>query len=89
MERYLAAAYRSAAIRASPREEAQTRLCEAELVLKEGDWGRAENLLAPVREAFVEMAMPFFAERAEAMLETAWGARVGAADSATARATGG
>ncbi|MET1110389.1 MAG: AAA family ATPase [Allosphingosinicella sp.] len=68
MERYLAAAYRSAAIRGSPREEAQTQLCEAEFALEAGDSERAERLLAEARTAFERMGMPYFAEQAEALL---------------------
>ena len=67
-ERYLAAAYRSAAIRGSPREEAQTRLCEAEIALAAGERGRAERPLAEARAAFDEMGMPYFAERVDIML---------------------
>jgi class 3 adenylate cyclase/tetratricopeptide (TPR) repeat protein len=66
--RYLVAAYRSAAIRASPREEAQTRLCEAELAMAAGERDRAGPPLEAARAAFAAMDMPRFAEQARAML---------------------
>jgi class 3 adenylate cyclase/tetratricopeptide (TPR) repeat protein len=66
--RYLDAAYRSAAIRASRREEAQTRLCAAELALLANDPARARPLLDAARAAFAAMDMSHFAERAEKLL---------------------
>ncbi|HEU0099224.1 MAG TPA: AAA family ATPase [Allosphingosinicella sp.] len=68
MERYLAAAYRSAEVRGSAREEAQTRLCEAELALEAGETERAAPLLTAARAAFERMGMRYFTERAEALL---------------------
>jgi class 3 adenylate cyclase/tetratricopeptide (TPR) repeat protein len=65
---YLAAAYRSAATRASRREEAQTRLCEAELALEAGDRACAEPLLAAARAGFAELDMPYFSMRVEALV---------------------
>jgi len=69
-DRYLAAAYLSAAVRGSPREEAQTQLCEAEIALAAGDRARAEALLTTAREALAAMNMSAFAQRAEAMIMT-------------------
>lgn len=68
--RYLAGAYRSAAVRGSLREEALTRLCEAELALRAGERARAGPLLARARAAFVEMGMARFVERAVAVMPT-------------------
>jgi len=68
--RYLARADRSAAIRGSPREAAQARLCEATLLARSGDRQRAAAVAAAARTAFAAMAMPNFVMQAEALAAT-------------------
>jgi hypothetical protein len=67
-ERYLASAYRSAELRGSTREEAQTRLCEGEIALEAGNATLASARLTKAHEAFEDMGMPAFKNRAEALL---------------------
>jgi class 3 adenylate cyclase/tetratricopeptide (TPR) repeat protein len=76
-DRYLAAAYHSAAVRASPREEAQTRLCEAELAMAAGERDRAAPLLEAAHAAFVAMDMPLFAARAQVVRASEQAGRAG------------
>lgn len=65
---YLERAMASARARGAPHEIAVTLLCEAELALAAGDPARAQPPLAAARAAFADMDMPYFTERAEAML---------------------
>jgi class 3 adenylate cyclase/tetratricopeptide (TPR) repeat protein len=64
----LGRAYRSAAIRGSSREEAQTQFCEGELALAKSERAKAEQLIGAARLAFEAMDMSAFAERASRLL---------------------
>lgn len=66
---YLERAYRSAAARGSPREEAQTRLCEGELALATGNGVRAGQLIGAAEQAFQRMGITVFADRAKTLLK--------------------
>lgn len=64
---YLALAYRSAEARGSPREQAETQLCEAEIARAAGETERAAELAAEAEAAFAELGMVTQAARAGAL----------------------
>jgi class 3 adenylate cyclase/tetratricopeptide (TPR) repeat protein len=66
-DRYLAAAYRSAELRRSPRERAQTELCEAGLALAQDDRSRALPLLRQASATFEALGMQPFLKQARAL----------------------
>lgn len=64
VQRYIEAAYATAAQRDSAHERAVTQLCEAEIALRQGQVQRAAALLDLAQAAFERMVMAWHAHRA-------------------------
>jgi hypothetical protein len=68
VERHLAEAERSAQVRGSQHDQAKTRLLRAEVTAKLGGRAAVREAAAEALAAFEAMNMPFYAQRAAALL---------------------